>query len=387
MLFGNDLYHQLNAMPEDFDLIVLLAPCPDSIASERFYAIGFYQILRDHLLPHGVLTFWLPEDVLACRKKYIMSLYGSAGAALLQVFPQVKPADRDSLMLLCGGENLTNSPDELNLRAEKLLPDSAAFPEGVFLMNTEEEVREQEKIFRMESQRAGSRRQEKTRNGLMKNCIRSHPCLDQTPAGNLLDCIRKYLLYFLIGLAAVLLVIRYFCSGRIEQKRKWLSQENGLFTGLVMIGLLTLFQQNSGRLNCDWLLLTSLLLLSSFGAMGISAGRHSRAVWKTILVLSMLLPLCWLDFLHGKALDPLHIYLLTVFTGCTGGIISGELHAEIPMTMLGFSAGLILGSVLYWLPGGTVFAVVLAILMRIPPIAAENLQKIFEKRRRKYNIP
>ena len=385
---GSDLYRLLNALPEDFDLIVLLAPCPDSLAAERFYSIRFYQLLRDRLLPHGVLTVWLPEDALVCRKKYVMSLYGSAGASLQQVFPLVKPADRDSLMLLCGENNVTNSPDELNRRGEKLLRDSAAFPEGVFLMNTGEEIQEQERIFRLESLRAaGSCSRAKHRNELMRNWIRSHPYLDRTAVGDLLDCLRKYLLFFLIGLTVVLLAVRYFCSGRIEQKRKWLSQENGLFTGLVMIGLMTSFQQSSGRLSGDWLLLSAILLLAFFCGVAVSAGRHPRPVWKTLLALSLLLPLCGLDFLSGNALDPLHIYPLTGYAGCTAGMISRELRSEIPMTMLGFAAGLILGSVLYWLPGGTVFAVVLAVLVRIPPIAAENLQKIFEKRRRKYNIP
>lgn len=378
------VFHQLNIMPEDHDLIILQTPLPDSLYAEKFYRFHFYQLLKDHLEPHGVLVLRLPEEAMHCRKKHILDLYGSAGAVLKQVFPVIKPAGPDSLMLLCGGENVTNSPEELNRRAKRLLPDSAGLPEGVFLMSTQEEIREQEETFRVAVRRSTVMNGQTVRNDLLWKCIRSHPAIDQTGIGMLLDLLRENLLYVLFGLVVLLLIVRYFCSGQVQEKRNWLSMENGMFTGLVLLLLLIPFQQISGWLDMNWHMLFAMLFFSAFcGLLASSGKKHSLLQMKLMFGFTVLVPICALTFLRGQTAEPFIFYLLTAYTGYTAGAICGDIRSEIPAVLLGFALGLVFGSVLYWLPGGMVFAVILAILLRIPPIAAENLQKQFDKCKRK----
>ena len=89
---GTDIYRKLNAEADDFDLIVLQLPMPQSLYAERLYSVRFCQLLKDHLADDGILAVWLPEELLSCRKNYLSELYGSAGAVLSKVFPQVIPS-------------------------------------------------------------------------------------------------------------------------------------------------------------------------------------------------------------------------------------------------------------------------------------------------------
>ena len=384
---GYDPYRMLHLLAEDFDLILLQAPLPESFFAERFYRLRFYRHLKDHLQEHGVLAVWFPEEALPCRKKYVLDLYGSAGAVLKQVFPVIKPAGLGPLMLLCGGENITNSPAELDRRAKKLLADPAGFPEGVFLMRTPEEIREQEEVFSAAVRRQSATGTRERQGSLMWNCLLSHPAVDRSGTALLLDVLRDNLLYVLCGFVFQLAVIRYFNSGALEKKRTWLTVENGFFTGLVLILLLIPFQQSSGRLCSDFQALSALLLFLFFcGLLSQTGGKRSALLLKIMCGSTLLLPLCALAFLHGYTVEPVLFYLLAGYTVYTAGVLCGAIRSEVPALTLGIALGLISGTVLFWLPGGTVFAAVLAILLRIPPVAAENLRKQFDKCKRKYNI-
>ena len=375
---GTDIYRKLNAEADDFDLIVLQLPIPQSLYAERLYSVRFCQLLKDHLTEDGVLAVWLPDELLSYRKNYLSDLYGNAGTVLCKVFPQVKPACSDSLVLLCGGSNLTNSPEELDARAEKFLGDANLLPEKAFLMSTREEQLEKERFFRSEMFRSGG--QDSRMCSLLWNAIRNHPLLDRTVLGGLMDMLRNGLLFLLIILAAALVILRYFFSGGTPVKRSWLTWENGIYTGLVVILFLIPCQQYTGRLSRDWILLTGWFLLSGFCGRLFSLGRnHSPVLEKLLLGMSLLLPMCALAFLQGYAPGPLIFYAVVGCTGFTAGVINGNIGARTPLIPAGIAVGLFLGILLFWLPGGIIFAMILAILTRIPPVSSENLQKQFDK--------
>ena len=370
---GTELYHKLNSENDDFDLILIQMPMPDSLYGERFYSVKFCQILKDRLAADGVLAVWLPDEMLLYRKTQLMELYGAAGAIFCQVFPTVKPAGNDPLFLLCGSKSITVDPEELNRRATELLPDSNAVPSQAFLMNTREEQIERERNFRLCMLHSEGRDGDWGR--LPWNCIRSLPGID-----GLLDRIQGLLIYFLAGLTILILLIRYFISGGPDIKQMFLCWENGFYTGLTILLFLLPFQQYSGRLSRDWMLLVSILLLSALA--GTSLGWLNRGMpllLKILPALSLLLPLCGFAFLHGYAPEIPVFYAVTAFIGLTSGLIGRIIRAELAPTLAGLSAGLLLGSVLIWLPGGFIPAVILAILVRIPPAFLENLQKIFDK--------
>ena len=111
--------------------------------------------------------------------------------------------------------------------------------------------------------------------------------------------------------------------------------------------------------------------------------RRMPLVLKILPGLSLLLPLCGFAFLHGYAPETPVFYAISAFIGLTSGLIGRIIRAELPPTLTGFSAGLLLGPVLLWLPYGIIPAAALAILVRIPPASPENLQKIFDKRVKK----
>ena len=380
---GTNLFRRLNAESDDFDLIILQAPLPDSLYAERLYSIRFYQILKDRLSPSGVLAVWLPNEALFYRKTRILELYGTTGAALGNVFSVVKPAGSEPLVLLCGEHNTANLPEELNERANRLLTSSGYLPEGAFLMNTKDEQLEQERLFRSEIFHASSG-QKDIQNTLMWNCIRSHPQADRTILGKMLDHLRGKTLPFLIILTVLFLMIRYFFSGGTARKRNWLTWENGLYNGLVILLLLIPYQQITGRLYRDWIVLGGIFLLTGFCGMLAAAGRHhAPLLLKLFMGLTLLLPFCGLAFLNGYIPEPLVFYALIGYAGYATGAIHGEIQGEMPVLLSGTAAGLLLGTLLYWLPGGLIFAVILAILVRIPPIAAENLQKQFDKPEKK----
>ena len=383
---GVDIFRRLNAESNDFDLVFLLAERPDSLFAERQYSIPFYQLLKDRLGPQGVLVVHLPEAAAFYLKRRGLDLHGYIGSILRQVFPSVKPADRESNMLLCGRRQITNHPEELNRRAESLLPDLNWLPEGVFLMNTAEEMREWERGFHQQTLRAagGPPRQD---HELMWRCICSYPVFVRTGLGKWLDFLRTRLLSVLAVLTVILLILRYFCSGGQANKRNWLSWENGLYTGLVSVLFMVPFQQLTGRLSSDWRLLTGIFLLTGLCGMSASIGRHhTPLLLKLLLGLTLLLPLCGIAFLRGYTAGPVIFYALTGYVGYTAGAVCGDIQAELPLVLLGIAAGFLLCTLLYWLPGGIWFAAVIAILMRIPPAAAENLQKQFDKRKKAYTI-
>ena len=375
---GTGLYHKLNSENDDFDLILIQMPLPDSLYGERFYSVKFCQILKDRLASDGVLAVWLPDEMLLYRKSHLLDLYGAVGAIFCQVFPTVKPAGSEPLFLLCGSKNLTSDPEELNRRAAELLPDSNAVPSQAFLMNTREEQIERERNFRICMLHSGEHDGDLGR--LPWNCIRSFPGIDRIIQDRLLDRFQGILICFLAGLTILILLIRYFISGGPDIKQVFLCWENGFYTGLTLLLFLLPFQQYSGRLSRDWMLLAAILLLSALA--GTSLGGLNRGmplVLKILPALSLLLPLCGFAFQHGYAPETPVFYAVTAFIGITSGLIGRIIRAELAPSLAGLSAGLLLGSILIWLPYGFIPAVILAILVRIPPAFPENLQKIFDK--------
>lgn len=375
---GTDLYRRLNAESDDFDLIVLQLPLPLSLYAERLYSIHFYQILKDHLADDGVLAVLLPEELLSYQKNYLNELYGSTGTILGKVFPQVKPSCADPLVLLCGGTELTNSPVELNSRAEKLLSNSSYLPEKAFLMSTDEEQIEQERFFRAEIFRSGG--QDGRMSTQLWNAVRNHPLLNRTVLGEIVDHLREQLLLLLALFAASGIVLRYFFSGGTVNKKHWMTWENGIYTGLTVILFLIPYQQYTGRLSRDWALLTGFFLFAgSCGLLAAAGERHSALLLKLLLGLTLLLPLCGFAFMQGYSPEPLVFYAALGYIGFTSGAVYGAIRGEISMIPAGLAAGLLLGILLFWLPGGTVFAMILAVLTRIPPVSSENLKKQFDK--------
>ena len=384
---GTDIFRKLHSEANDYDLIMFQAPFPDNLYIERLYSIRFCRLLKDRLAPGGVMAFLFPEGGEQCREDQVQDFYGSAGAILQEVFSTVKPAEGDSRLLFCGGKNITNSPEELNIRAREYLGDSNYLPDGVFLMNPEEEHLEQERRFLSAIRREAAAKQSRLGNSLAWKSIRNHLCVRNKYSAQKLDFLRGILLKILIGLTVLMLAVRYFLSGGIERKRKFLTMENGLFNGLLMILFIIPYQQNTGRLSHDWILLTGIFSLSFFCGMLASFERHHFKLLKLLLILTLLLPLCGLAFRYGDyPVEPLILYACIAYAGYTGGAIFGDIRSEMPGMLLALSAGLLLGMVLYWLPGGTFFAVTAAVLCRIPPLAAENLQKQFDKRKKTYNI-
>ena len=153
---------------------------------------------------------------------------------------------------------------------------------------------------------------------------------------------------------------------------------------LLRVMLLIPFQQISGKLHLLGNSLFAVLLFSAFcGLVGFVRKNRSFLLTKLLFGFTLLVPLCALAFLHGYAAELFIFYLLTSYSGYTAGALCGDLRSEISVVMLGFSLGLAIGSICYWLSGGMIFAAILAILMRIPPIAAENLRKQFDKYKRK----
>lgn len=378
LLEGSDIHRKLNVEADDFDLILVQMPLPDNLYAERFYTIRFFQLLKDHLSDHGAAAVWLPEDALEYRKDYLAELYGSTGSILCKVFPHVKPGGADSLILLAGSQNLTNSPQELNDRAETLLSNPQSFPDKAFLMGTSEEQYEQERFFRTAMLKSAG--QERIRCALLWNAIRNHPLLDRTVLGSIIDRFRGIMLILFAGLGAMLLGVRYFHSAGIPNKRFWLTWENGIYSGLVILLFLIPYQQYTGRLSRDWGLLCGFFLLAGYcGALGSSGRHHTPVLLKLLLGLTLLLPLCGFAFLNGYAPDPLIFYAALGYVGYTAGAVCADIQAEIPSMLMGLACGLILGSVLFWIPGGIVFAMILAVICRIPPLCAENLQKQFDK--------
>ena len=375
---GTGLYHKLNSESEDFDLILIQMPLPDSLYGERFYSVKFSQILKDRLQPDGVLAVWLPEEMLLCRKNHLRELYGTTGVIFSQVFPNVKPADDEPLFLLCGSNNLTVDPEELNRRAMELLADSKSIPRNAFLMNTRDERIDLERDFRVCMRHSGGL--DGIGDRLLRNNIRRLPGIDWALQGGLWDQLQGILIYFLAGLTILILLIRYFISGGPDIKQIFLSWENGFYTGLTILLFLLPFQQHSGRLYRDWMLLGVILLLSALA--GTCLGRLHRSMpllLKLLPGLSLLLPLCGFAFLNGYAPETPVFYAITAFIGITSGLIGRIIRAELAPTIAGVSAGLLLGLILVWLPYGIIPAVILAILVRIPPASPEKLQKIFDK--------
>jgi len=216
---------------------------------------------------------------------------------------------------------------------------------------------------------------------LMWSVIRQHPRIERTGLGSPADELRSYLLPVLAGILILMLAIRYFCSGRTASKRNWLSLENGVYIGLAAILLLVPYQLDTGRLDPDWLSLTGIFLIAAFAGMLASIGHHhSFLLQKLLLGVSLLAPWCGLVFLHGyHQPDQLAYYALAGYIGYTSGMIAADIRSETAVTLTGFCMGLLLGGLLCWLPGGAVWAPILAVLCRIPPMMAENLQKQFEK--------
>ena len=237
---------------------------------------------------------------------------------------------------------------------------------------------ENERFFRSEMFRSGG--QDSRMCSLLWNAIRNQPLLDRTMLGGLMDQLRSRLLFLLAIAAAALAVLRYFCSGGIHAKRVWMTWENGIYTGLAAMLFLIPYQQYTGRLSRDWVLLIGFFLLSGFCGCLLSLRRHqSPLLVKLLLGLTLLLPLCGLAFLQGYSPEPLVFYAAIGCIGLTAGVIIGDIRAEISLIPAGLAVGLLLGILLFWLPGGAFFAMILTILTRIPPVSSENLQKQFDK--------
>ena len=365
------LYRLLGHAAGEFDLIVLELPMPDNLYALRMYSPENLLKIRQALSEDGVLAVFLPDDVpldpAGLHRR--SGLHDLTGKTLKTIFPSVKRAGGELPLLFCGGENVTNSPEELNRRARELKLMPAYLPDDAFSLLPPPENQTPQADIGFQGL------------GLMWEVIRKNLLIDRMGLGELLDRIWSVLLPGLTGILILLLVIRYFFSGGTANKRNWLSLENGLYLGLTAVLLLVPYQLNTGRLDPDWLSLTGIFLIAAFAGMLASAGhRHSKLLQKLLLGVSLLAPWCGLAFLHGYYLpDPLVYYALAGYVGYTSGMIAADIRSEPPVILAGFGIGLLLGILLCWLPDGAVWAPVLAVLCRIPPLAAENLQKQFEK--------
>ena len=377
---GIDLYRKLNAESDDFNLIVLQLPVPDSLSAERLYSIRFFQILKDRLAEDGVLSVWLTEDELLPPRR-LGDLFGRIGAQLQLLFPKVIPADSESLILQCGGNTVTNSPLELNERAGKLLPSAEEMPEGAFLMTDPADVSEREHLFRTVVRPRGSLPPE-TLSGSLWDSIRSAPALDGG-LGRLLDAVRGKILTAGIVLALLVLLIRYFFSAGTENKRNWLTLENGFFIGSSAVFFLLAYQQSTGRLSLDWLLQTGSFVLSMICGLQIPRPVRPQAR-RIVLGLSLLLPVCGAALLSGWDPEPMVLWagIASIFGGYTAGMLVRDIGMEGSAVLLGISVGMVSSCVFCLVPGGILTAMILTMLMRIAPLAAGNLQKSFDKRKK-----
>ena len=356
----------------EFDLIMLELPAPDNLYALRMYSAENLDKIRQALDEDGVLAVLLPDDVLLKSDRHRrFGLHDLTGSILKTVFPSVKSAGGDFPILFCGGPNVTDSPKELNRRARefKLMP--SYLPDGAFFLLPPPETPPGVQV-------------DKEHHGLdqMWQVIRKQDSMiNRTELGSLLDRIRNILLPILICILILVLVVRYFFSGGTDNKRTWLSLENGIYAGLTAVLLLVPYQLNTGRLDPDWLSLTGIFLIAAFAGMLASAGHHHSALLRKLLLgVSLLAPWCGLVFLSGHYRpDPLIYYALAGYAGYTSGTTAADIRAEWSVTLAGFSIGLLLGGLFCWLPDGMVWAPVPAALCRIPPLIAENLQKRFEK--------
>ena len=354
----------------EFDLIVLELPIPDNLCALRMYSPENLQKIRQALDEDGVLAVFLPEDILPQTAGEKVRLHDLAAKTSKAVFPSVKSAGGDFPILFCGGPNVTDSPEELNRRARgfKLMP--SYLPDGAFALLPPPEPTGGQADTSLQGL------------DLMWQVIRKQDSMiNWTGLGGVLDGIRCVLLPGLTGLLILVLAIRYFFSGGTENKRGWLSMENGLYLGLTAVLLLVPYQLDTGRLDPDWLPLTGIFLIAAFAGILASAGHHHSALLRKLLLgVSLLAPWCGLVFLCGYYRpDPVIYYALAGYVGYTSGMTAADIRSEWSVTLTGFCIGLLLGGLLCWVPGGTVWASVLAVLCRIPPLIAENLQKRFEK--------
>ncbi|MBO4649107.1 MAG: hypothetical protein J5806_13225 [Lentisphaeria bacterium] len=375
---GLDLYRKLNAESDDFDLIVLQLPVPESLSADRLYSSRFFQILKDRLAEDGVLSVWLPEEEFLPPNRS-SELFGRTGADLQKLFPKVIPADSESLILQCGGDIVTNSPLELHDRAGKLLPAAAEMPEGAFLMTDQADVTEREHLFQTVVRRDRNQGAEKLHE-LLWDSIRSAPALDGG-LGRMLDAFRGKILTAGVILTLLMLVIRYFFSAGTENKRNWLTLENGFFIGSTAVFFLLSYQQATGRLSLDWLLQTALFVMAMI--CGVLFSRPVRPQFRRIVFgLSLLLPVCGWALLSGWHPEPMILYasIASVCGGYTAGMLVRDIRMELSEVLLGISVGMVTTCVLCLVPDGMLLALILALLVRIAPLAAGNLQKSFDKR-------
>lgn len=378
---GQDIFRRLDRLSENFDLIVLLPPFPDTLAAGRFYTPEFFELLKKHLAPGGVAAIRLFGDSTAekIRKERLLDIYGIVSATLRRVYRTVKPATDNNFILLCGEENVTNLPKELDARARELLADHDYLPDGLFLlMNTEEELTARdhsilEHVIRSECN-------EGFPPPLLRAVFQGQPELDQTFRGKLAEYLMEHLLRICIIVFSAVLILRYLYSGGTVRKRCCLSLENGFFAGILLFLLGLALQRAAGRLPQDWALLTGLFFLASL--LGTFPENCPPFRLKCFLLLALLLPVAGTVMLYGKYQpDCLQLYLTTFFTGYVFGQEAGAIRANYGALLFGLAAGLFLCVLLFWTPGGLIFAAVLAGLTKIPPLSAENLQKEFDKRK------
>ena len=92
-------------------------------------------------------------------------------------------------------------------------------------------------------------------------------------------------------------------------------------------------------------------------------------------------PFCWKLNAFHRQIDDIGRDIMKQFVrhGENSGMIAADIRSEWSVTLAGFCLGILLGGLLCWLPNGMVWAPVFAVLCRIPPLAAEKLQKRFEK--------
>lgn len=378
---GQDIFRRLDRLPENFDLIVLLPPFPDTLAAARFYTPEFFELLKKHLAPGGVAAIRLFDDQTAkkIRKERLLDIYGVIGATLRRTFRTVKPATDNNFILLCGEENVTNLPQELDARARELLAGHDYLPDGLFLlMNTEEELTARdhailEHVIRSECN-------EGFPPPLLRAVFLGQTELDRTPWGKLTEHLMTHLLRICIIVFSGILILRYLFSGGTVRKRCCLSLENGLFAGILLFLLGLALQRAAGRLPQDWTLLAGLFFLASL--LGTFPENCPPFRLKCFLLPALLLPAAGAVMLYGKyPPDCLQLYLTAFFAGYVFGQEAGAIRANYGALLSGLAAGMILCVLLFWTPGGLIFAAVLACLTKIPPLSSENLQKEFDKRK------
>ena len=370
----------LSNVKTHFDLIIIQVPPPDNIASIRFYYPELYSELKNLLTEEGTLALFFSG--LSEENHYDATLYQKLLPELKKDFPYISVAPGKDFILFCSNQSPIILPDALLLRQQDLLDDFNYLPFGVLaLLNTEEEIKERNFIFR-QLLSEGDKPQKNT--SLIAGLIPGYPCPPQLKNINLFS--PSYIIA--IGILLLLLcLIRYFYFSEHHKKCFCLTVESGFYFGILSVFLLLGLQLSQGFLfkKC-WL--DVLVFFISF-LIGCRIGGISW-VSRCIAGIAFLTSLFLLFFPEVIENMELLEYI------CFAGIIFLGFFAGIRMENTGgrsaifLSASLVSGSLtvcLFFVRGGWQIALFIAILTVISPLLAEKFQKKFEKNHSASNLP